>query len=152
MPASNGDVFASSWMGLHWSAWVSLDNATRAYRGGSPPTPGLYRIRTNRSAGLIYVGETGKGIRNRLQMLQAAIRYASPGSVGRPPHVAGACVAAHIRGGHSVEVSWVVAPELDARERKGLECDLIAAHRRQLGSSPDCQFAGVFAEEASETA
>ncbi|GAG45556.1 unnamed protein product, partial [marine sediment metagenome] len=34
--------------------------------------------------------------------------------------------------------------DLDKREREGRECDLITAHRKALGRSPTCQFAGTY--------
>jgi hypothetical protein len=33
-------------------------------------------------------------------------------------------------------------PKLDGRERKGIECELIAAYQKATGGNPTCQFAG----------
>jgi len=59
-----------------------------------------------------------------------------------PPHVAGGCVLSFERKGGRVEVSWVAMPEVDRRERLGIECELIAAYRKTTGKNPACQFAG----------
>ena len=44
--------------------------------------------------------------------------------------------------GSVVEASWVGKPNLGRRDRKGVECDLIAAYRKAMRDNPDCQFGG----------
>lgn len=139
---AENDVQSSSWEKLTWSEWCRLDSVKGA------DCAGLYRLRCHRQAGLIYIGETGDSCRARFGQLRMAMKYAAQGrysakgKVGGPPHVAGGCVWKHVCAGQVVEVSWTEAPDLDRRERKGVECDLIAAYRRTMGESPACQFAG----------
>jgi hypothetical protein len=136
------DVQSRLWEKHSWSEWHRLDD----FRGAA--SPGLYRIRCHGQAGLIYIGETGDSIRARLGQLRKAMtyaeqgRYTAQGKVGGPPHVAGGCVWKHVCAGHVIEVSWTEEPEIDKRERRGVECDLIAAYRKIMGASPVCQFAG----------
>jgi len=52
----------------------------------------------------------------------------------------------HECAGVVVEVSWVEMPNLDGRERLGVECELIAAYRKAIHANPACQFAGEFQE------
>ncbi len=140
------DVQSPSWEKYAWSAWHLLDEVR------CTDSPGLYRLRCNGQVGLLYIGETGDSIRSRFGQLRKAMqyaaegRYAAKGKVGGPPHVAGGCVWKHVCAGRVIEVSWIESPDLDKRERKGVECDLIAAYRRRMGVSPTCQFAGDFEE------
>jgi hypothetical protein len=142
------DVHGEAWMGLIWTPWVGLEAATPAWGGGAPMAAGLYRLRAHGRPGLAYIGETGRGIRQRLQQLRTGMGYVANGvRVTGAPHVAAGCVLGHVNAGHDVQVSWTVAPDLPRRERKGVECDLIAAHRRVLSASPSCQFAGDYEDE-----
>src|SRR5258708_3887623 len=142
MPDPENDAQSPSWEKHTGSEWHRLDTV----RGAD--SPGLYRLRCHGQAGLIYIGETGDSIKARFGQLRKAMeyaaqgRYAAKGKVGGPPHVAGGCVWKHVCVGHVIEVSWTEAPNLDKRERKGVECDLIAACRKIMGVSPACQFAG----------
>lgn len=97
--------------------------------------------------GLIYIGETG-AFRQRVRHLLVAIRNAKAGDRRhRPPHVAGACVFAHVARDGLVEISWAEVAHLSKRDRKGTECELIAAYRQASGHNPTCQFAGELDED-----
>jgi hypothetical protein len=48
-----------------------------------------------------------------------------------------------VRTGCAIVISWATTEGMDRRERLGLECDLIAAHRAVTKESPACQFAGM---------
>ncbi len=144
------DVHSLDWFGWEWSPWRPLDDVVRPYKKGAEQAPrgkqGIYRIRCSGRRGLLYIGQTGPtqgGIRGRFSALQFAIRQAGVSGRPRAPHVAGACVAEHIRRGCVSEISWTVTDGMEKRERLGRECDLIAAHRTALGESPVCQFAGM---------
>jgi hypothetical protein len=69
-------------------------------------------------------------------------RYGRLGKIGGPPHVAGSCVWNHSCSGFEIEVSWFDGSTLARREIKGIECELIAAHRKTEHRNPSCQFAG----------
>ena len=136
------------WEEHEWSQWYGLDSAIALRDAKAPEVPGLYRIRCANQEGLIYIGETGKSIRGRFRQLQKAMEYAEQGKyarlgkIGGPPHVAGGCVWNHKRAGFDIEVSWLDGSAFDRREIKGIECELIAAHRKSEHRSPACQFAG----------
>ena len=131
-----------NWGGHRWSGWHQLDVAIAPRIAGAPDTAGVYRIRCKGRAGLIYIGETGDSLRNRFRQLRKATVYVTQGKPPGPPHVAGACVLGYERAGFTVEVSWLEKPDLDTRDRKGMECDLIAAYRTIMSASPPCQFGG----------
>lgn len=152
-PDHSADVQSVSWDGHAWSEWYTLDIAIAARSAQAPDTPGLYRLRCHGHPGLIYIGETGDSLRGRFRQLRKATHYAAQGKyialgkAGGPPHVAGGCVWKHECAGLAVEVSWVEAPNLDKRDRKGVECELIAAYRKARGDNPACQFAGDLEDE-----
>lgn len=121
------------WAGVAWEPWVALEEAA-AKRGGIPRKQGIYRLRSRRGKGLLYIGISVR-LTQRLHGLERAIHR--PDHVG---HYAGGCVAR--AAGSEVEVSWVVRDRISKRDLLGEEVDLIAAYRRTMGSSPRCQFAG----------
>ena len=128
-----------TWLGRQWSSWITLDVAlSRGY--GPPHQPGVYRIRDALvDKRLLYIGEAGD-IRMRLFQLRNAMRKVAKGASQGPPHWAGACILKHERLGAKIEVSWLLGSILDEAERKGLECEYIAAHRWATGRNPECQF------------
>ena len=131
-----------TWENHAWSDWCLLDTAIA---GQAPDTAGLYRLRCRGQDGLIYIGETGRSLKKRLRQLRAAMENVKRGKPPGAPHVAGGCVLAHEQSGFVIEVSWVENPELDPRNRRGVECELIAAYRKAMGgTNPTCQFGGHF--------
>jgi hypothetical protein len=136
------DPQGANWGGYTWSAWCSFDHAIAPLQANCPDQPGLYRLRCGGQNGLIYIGETGDELIGRLRQLSKATPYVAAGKKPGLPHPAGACVLAYEQKELVVEVSWVAAPHIDERERKGVECDPIAAYRQVMGASPSCQFGG----------
>ncbi|HXH50528.1 MAG TPA: hypothetical protein VNM47_14385 [Terriglobia bacterium] len=144
-PTDIDETQSLAWENHAWSDWYSLDVAIMPREAKAPDSPGLYRLRCKGERGLIYIGETGDSLRSRLRQLRKATRYVASGREPGPPHVAGACVLDHERNGFVVEVSWVEMTNPDPRNRKGIECELIAAYRKAMGSTnPTCQFRGHF--------
>jgi len=147
-PDTPVDVQSLSWEGHAWSDWFPLNVAIAAREAKAPGTPGLYRLRCHGQDGLIYIGETGDGLRSRFRHIRKATayaaegKYAAQGKTGGPPHVAGGCVWKHECAGLVVEVSWIETPQLEKRDRKGVECELIGAYRKAVHANPACQFAG----------
>lgn len=127
------------WLGRPWSLWVGFKEALS--RGFGPShQPGVYRLRDARShQRLLYIGESGD-IRMRLFQLRNAMSKVAKGGPQGPPHWAGACVLQQELQGATIEVSWLLDTVPDEGERKGLECEYIAAHRWAAGSNPACQF------------
>jgi len=144
---SSDHVQSPSWEERPWSEWYLLDTAIAPGMAKAPNTAGLYRLRCRGRVGLIYIGETGTSLRGRFRQLRKATEYAGQGKPAGPPHVAGNCVFKRESAGLAVEVSWVETPQLDSRDRKGVECELIAAYRKTMRTNPACQFAGTFEDE-----
>ena len=140
IPTDPIDVQSPSWESHVWSEWHSLSDAISPRNAKAPDGPGLHRIRSQGQRGLIYIGETGDSLRSRFRQLQKAMeyaqqgKYAAQGKIGGPPHVAGGCIWNHKRTGIVIKVSWMDSLDLDTRDRKGVECELIAAYRKTMKS------------------
>lgn len=137
-----GGIQSSRWLDRRWSDWGSLDAALE--RGNGPShRSGVYRIRDSRDLRrLLYVGESGD-VRKRLFQLRNAMRKADRVEKQGPPHWAGASILYCQRQGAIVEVSWLLDPIDDEGERKGVECECVAAHRWLLKANPSCQFVAL---------
>jgi len=133
---------SENWLGRKWSEWLSLDGALM--RGNGPPKQaGIYRLRDGRApARLLYIGE-GADVRGRLFQLRNAMNKVAKGGKQGPPHWAGACILHHMQSGAVIQVSWLATPLASEDERKGLECEYIAAHRWFGTGNPDCQFVAM---------
>lgn len=120
---------------LHWTSWQPLQDSWRDR--DLPARPGLYRIRQAGSAGLAYVGQTGRRLRDRLGDLRKVYQDDMP---YRAPHTVGPALWALLhQGGCTFEVS--VAPvEGSDPYRKAIEAAVIAHHRQQTGHSPTLNF------------
>jgi hypothetical protein len=129
------------WQGFGWSEWTQFihDNPLLMSAIGIGEQ-GLYRFRVAGRSGLLYIGETGRTLKERLDGHRRAARIA-----GQQPTTQHAAFAAAVRdhwaAGRDVEVSWATLPKgFPREERKGVECELIAAYRATVGRNPDFQF------------
>ena len=137
-----GNPQDTTWVGRQWSAWIGLYQALDR-SSGPAHEPGIYRLRDSRSDdSLLYIGESGD-VRSRPFQLRNAISKTAAGASQGPPHWAGACIFYHERQGARIEVSWLLEVISDEAERKGIECEYIAAHRWAIGRNPECQFVAI---------
>lgn len=115
------DVIGEVWMGWAWSPWIPTIRAIRAARG---PDVGLYRVRSNGAAVLLYVGKAGSPIDHASTWPSRRSRAPTGGSV-RSPH----------------RSLWAVvqAPIVHLLEH---ENDLIDSHVLTTGKPPVVQFLG----------
>jgi hypothetical protein len=128
--------FAESWQYLPWSPWVPFA-ADRDEFLSIPKAPGLYRIRPKSQDFLMYIGETGKMLHQKLAELRQTLRRKDLMPWGDPFAVAPALWAWHEAEGYEYECS-AVALDASAQGRRGMECFLIAQYRQEYGSSPLC--------------
>jgi hypothetical protein len=147
------DAQGAHWQGYDWSPWRDLRDirVARSAALDHPglDQPGLYRFRVRRRPGLLYIGETGTQISWRLRQHRGAAKHAagSEPSDTSLPSALGATIAGAWGQERVVEVSWVPLPDLELVDRKGVECELIAAYRAVMGRNPDCQFLGGIRDE-----
>jgi len=129
------NYFSSNWLDLEWSAWISF-NANNLEWRRLPKAPGLYRVRAKNNDSLVYVGETGRTLRERLSALRkGALSDLMPFN---DPHTAAPnlwawkqeenwtyeCSATPFHGSHT--------------QRKALECLLLWKYRLEKGESTLC--------------
>lgn len=133
-------IYDRDWLALEWTPWKSLRREAGTITNLSTK-PGLYRVRHDEIGGLVYIGETGRGIRERVRSLAGGIFEGE--MPYRDPHTASPCLWAIVdRYGPDLEVS-VTTPAVaqDKQERKAMEDALIALHRHEEGESPTANFA-----------
>jgi hypothetical protein len=120
---------------LEWSIWLPLEGAGRDAR--IPEVPGLYRIRSRETGVLLYVGQTGRGLRSRVGALRAIYGGEMPYN---DPHTAGPALWAHLQDtDETLEVSVAVV-EAAASDRIGREALEITKRRMLDGVSPAYNF------------
>lgn len=120
---------------LAWTPWQPL---RRSWLDRTlPPSPGLYRVRSSGQAQLLYIGQTGRALHQRLRDLHGVY---GPEMPYRDPHtVAPALWALRQLHAEEFEVS-VSAVEGIAPFRKGVEAYAISQHREDFGVSPALNF------------
>lgn len=139
---NSGDVEASNWLGLSWSQWESLE-PSKELSSRVSTDEGLYRVRHEDLPGLVYIGETGSSIRERVHALANGVF--SGKMPYRDPHTASPCLWAIVDAyGPQLEIS-VATPlkAADEQPRKSTEDALIALHRYEFGSSPIANFTRI---------
>lgn len=128
----------AAWCGLAWTAWVTLQR--EAIRLTAPSLPGVYRVR--RSGGvpekLVYVGQTGRTLRERLLSLAAGTNAAV--CPFNDPHTA----APHLwllRELEGATLECSCAPLAgDVRTLRGTEDMLLWRHRVESGVSAEANY------------
>lgn len=129
----------SDWCGLPWSPWVPMDNS--AMRKSLPASAGLYRVRARDDNFLVYIGQTGRQVRQRVGELASYSRDPHLMPFNDPHTAAPAFWAWHDATGMEFECSGNVAPGEpieSKRWRHGCEAYLLWRYRCEYGSSTLC--------------
>lgn len=123
------------WCGLSWSAWLPFTAPPNALHV-VPSSAGVYRIRIHGTDEIAYIGETGRGLRQRLQVLRGNTL-----AIDMPfndPHTAAPSLWA-IKHAEGADFDCSAAESrLGPRDRKALECFLLWHYRLERGSSTRC--------------
>ncbi len=120
---------------LRWTRWVPLEGARRDPE--IPKAPGLYRIRSVQTGRMLYVGQTGRTLRERLGALKGVYAEEMPYN---DPHTAAPALWAHrIDTGETFEVS-VAMLDVDKADRMGREALEVSKQRIIDGCSPAYNF------------
>jgi len=121
-----------TWGGLRWSPWVALGEPAAAFHA-LPWGPGVYRVRVEGCPELAYVGQTGRGLRERLRTLAVAARGAE--MPWNDPHTAAPGLWA-LAVGEGVRFACAAAEVAgDAAGRRGAEDWLLWQYRLERGRS-----------------
>lgn len=131
------DPTSDDWLGLDWSPWYDLRDRERLL-SALPSEPGVYRFRSTRWPGLLYIGETGSkgGLRSRVGK-EHAVGLAEDEPLEK--NGVGEELANVVKAvGGSLQVS-VAAPAIAAnrRHRLSLEASLVATCRKETGRTPE---------------
>ena len=122
---------------LSWSEWHLFKQGLSSQ--AFPNVPGLYRVRVT-DAEVVYIGQTGRNLRQRLGMLSRCYSVEMP---YRAPHTAAPTLwALRDRDGVDFEVS-VLPLDDEKTERLALEALAITIHRLDHGRSPIANFGGT---------
>ena len=123
------------WGGLTWSSWIPLDAPLRLFQSTVPQAPGFYRVRAPGHAGLIYVGQTGRKLRERTRALSRGVYRARADSPWNDPHTASPGMwAFRWEDDYEYELS-VATVEQDPQTRHCFEDFLLHQHRIHCGTS-----------------
>jgi hypothetical protein len=123
------------WCGLTWTPWAALERET--IRQTATKLPGVYRMRCEGDgpARLTYIGQTGRGLRERLLSLAAGVN--AKDCPFNDPHTA----APHLwllRQLGGVRLGFSCAPVLGAIQTlRGTEDMLLWRHRIETGLSTE---------------
>ena len=120
---------------LAWSDWRPLAGAGRDRR--LPKSPGLYRIRCIDTQQLLYIGQTGRSLRQRLGSLSGVYGAEIPYN---DPHTVGPALWALRQDDQCDFEASVSELDGDTRSRLEHECVEISMHRVRYGHSPAFNF------------
>ncbi len=130
------DFLKGDWCSLNWTKWIKFSEA-KANRDKIPKVPGMYRIKPVGTDQIIYIGQTGRDLRERLigHLVTHTLRDEMPFN---DPHTAGPSLWAWANA-NGWEYEFSVAPiNLDKPRREGFECYLLWQYRVENGESTYC--------------
>ena len=130
--------FLHNWCSLSWSPWVSFIATKDEFRQISK-RPGVYRVRPVGKDFLMYIGETSRTVRERLNELRNNLKGADL-MPWNDPHTAAPSLWAWHNAEH-YEYECSVAPlDLSSQNRRGTESFLLYKYRQERRESTLCNF------------
>ena len=125
---------------LNWSPWIPLDSDLQTYQEHIATAPGFYRVRAANQNSLVYIGQTGRSLRQRTRTeLSKQVMRPLDSPPWNDPHTAAPSLwAFRHEDGMEFEVSVAVADDLTAQLRQCYEDALLYLHRREFGHSTLC--------------
>ncbi len=128
--------FDGTWCGLEWTPWIQFKCPRSEWAVLPWKKPGLYRVRPVGVDLIVYIGQTGRGLRQRLGALRRhTLAELMPYD---DPHTAAPNLWAWKREekwDYECSVTPIACP---ARERMSLECYLLWQYRLEKGESTLC--------------
>lgn len=125
----------SNWGGIQWTPWYSFQDVLEN-RQVLPTLAGMYRIKPVGYNHLMYIGQTGRNLRERVTtLIQKTLADDMPYN---DPHTAAPSLWAW-RDAEGLEFECSVAPiGLTRENREGFECFLLWQYRLERGESTLC--------------
>ena len=125
-----------NWGGLQWSEWIPLFSEVSVFQRHISRSPGLYRIRSSHTSGLIYIGQTGRSLRERTRSLAIHAKRGLASPPWNDPHTAAPILwAYHHEDQFEYEVSAACTEDFDYATRQCYEDYLLYLHRSEHGHS-----------------
>lgn len=123
------------WEGLSWTPWYSF-NQIMENKSLLPKSAGMYRFKVSGHQHLMYIGQTGRDLRERVtDLIRNTLREEMPFN---DPHTAAPSLWAWKEAeGWDFECS-VAEINLSKENREGLECYLLWKYRLEKGESTYC--------------
>ncbi|TNE46101.1 MAG: hypothetical protein EP343_25375 [Deltaproteobacteria bacterium] len=134
---SMNDVLSTQWLDLDWSEWIPLEARHSVFRQ-LPACPGVYRIRANGFHQILYIGQTGRNLRERLNDLRRNL-YGSVMPYNDPHTAAPNLWAWYQEEQYHFECS-VLAVEKEKADREAFEDFLLWQHRLHTECSTLCNY------------
>lgn len=148
-PAQQSSIMDAAWCRLDWTPWVALERET--IRQTAMGLPGVYRIRHagGQPERLVYVGQTGRTLRERLLSLAAGANAEE--CPFNDPHTA----APHLwllRRLDGARLECSCAPVAgDVQDLRGTEDMLLWRHRVETGLSAEANYGRFYPGHARPT-
>jgi hypothetical protein len=122
------------WCGFQWTDWIPLTLDQDSF-SKIPSEPGLYRIRSLRDNAIVYIGQTGRSLKERTRTLRN--NTLSEKIPFNDPQASPCLWAYRTEEGMDYEIS--VTPQDKSKEdRMAIECFLLWQYRVEKGSSTLC--------------
>jgi hypothetical protein len=120
---------------------MPLDASLEQYKQLIPTQPGFYRVRAMDISSLVYIGQTGRNLRERTRSLSRGVYRALDDPPWNDPHTAAPLLWAYRHeDGLKYEVS-VAVMDTDYPTRQCIEDSLLYLHRNEHGQSTLCNHA-----------
>lgn len=121
-----------------WTDWFPLAGGLDIYRNIPVKQAGLYRIRSSKLNELIYIGQTGRCLRERLRALRKGV-YSETMPYNDPHTAAPNLWVWRREENFDYEFSFLPT-SLDTPQRQGLEDYFLWRHRHEHGCSTLCNY------------
>lgn len=129
------DSSSDSWGELSWSPWISLNAPLDIFQNYITKNPGFYRIRSSQEKELVYVGQTGRDLRERTRMLSRGVYLDTGNSPWNDPHTAASILWAYRHENKFDYELSVASANFNTQDRQCYEDYLLYLHRIQHGKS-----------------
>ncbi|MDB2318011.1 GIY-YIG nuclease family protein [bacterium] len=130
----------TNWAGLDWSAWVNFESPISTYQTHISNKAGVYRVRSPQSNELIYIGQTGRNLRERVRALVKHVLRPQQDPPWNDPHTAAPVLWAYKNENQfHYEVS-VAHLEVPYTQRQCFEDYLLHLHRNHYNRSTLANF------------
>lgn len=123
---------------FEWSGWFPLAGGLEVYKQIPNKQAGLYRIRATQLNELVYIGQTGRCLRERLRALRAGV-YAEVMPYNDPHTAAPNLWVWKQESNFEYEFSFLPT-DISTPQRQGLEDYFLWRHRQEKGCSTLCNY------------